>query len=206
VLAALVAVFAMSALASASASAALPEFVPTYKGGNKLTGSNGKVGFNLEQFGDVECSANSATGSISGPKEISNLVIKFSGCGGEGRSALLCGEKWETKPLTGTLGFLSKANKEVGLLLKSATGPVAECQTTYKQKILGSVIGSIIQLHAKTFRLTFETNGWKQQLTKFEGEELTHTLEWEYPVKSTQDMAMGTTMELTTEKNFELEV
>lgn len=205
----MVALFAASALvtiASASAFAALPEFFPTYKGGNKFTGSGGGATFILEKFGTAECRSSSVTGSIAGPKEISNLVVKFSGCGGEGRSALLCGEAWETKPLTGTLGFVSKANKAAGLLLQPVTSPFAECKTTFKQKILGSVIGSIVQSSEKKLRLTFETNSWLQHLKHFEGEELMHTLEWEYPAGLKQGMGVSYIQELTTEKAFELNV
>jgi hypothetical protein len=78
---ALVAVFAMSAVAVSSASAALPEFVPAngkFPVAAKFTSGPGT----LETVGGhvVKCTLDSGTGSIASAKLIDGIVIKFTKC------------------------------------------------------------------------------------------------------------------------------
>jgi hypothetical protein len=130
---ALVAVFAMSAVAVASASAALPEFkpIPTKK---KFTSTSGKVIFQMAGATRIECAASTTTGEFTGAQTLGKTIIKFTGCkipnaGGGGcevDSIKPSGKNGEfvTNALKGELGTLEKsvAPSEVGLLLEPETG------------------------------------------------------------------------------------
>ena len=80
----------------------------------------------------VECAKESATGEAEGKNKIANVHVKFTGCvlfgskacTGEGKAP---GEI-ETTTLKGSLGYISKPGKEVGVLLEPAKkhGPFAE--------------------------------------------------------------------------------
>jgi hypothetical protein len=73
-----------------------------------------------------ECTSSSMTGSVYGPKTLAWVTIVFSGCKVEGKT---CGsegsgnaEKIVTEPLEGTLVYLSKTAKTVGIDFKAQTG------------------------------------------------------------------------------------
>jgi hypothetical protein len=70
----------------------------------------------------IECTAESNTGEASGKNEVKNVHVTFTGC-------LLLGsvpcengaaEEIKTNELKGKLGYISKPNKEVGVLLEPA--------------------------------------------------------------------------------------
>ena len=74
------AMLALSGLAAASASAALPEFkpVPVKK---KFTSSSGKSLWRASSASDdMECTKSTTTGEITGASTIGKAVIKFTGC------------------------------------------------------------------------------------------------------------------------------
>lgn len=78
---ALVAVFAMSAVAVSSASAALPEFVPAngkFPVPAKFTSGAGTL--ETEKGHTVKCKADSGAGEIASAKLIDAIIIKFTGC------------------------------------------------------------------------------------------------------------------------------
>jgi hypothetical protein len=129
VLLALVVVFAMSAVAAASASAALPEFkpVPTK---NKFTSTSGKFAWYSPTF-SMTCSKSTATGEITGASTVGGLVIKWTGCewiSGSSHCALSSEGAKEgevvTDRLKGELGSVasSEAASGAGLLLEAETG------------------------------------------------------------------------------------
>jgi hypothetical protein len=158
VLLALVAVFAMSAVTAAAASAALPEFkpVPTKK---KFTATSGEVVLNDAGRNEIfECSKSSTTGEIIGARTVGHVVEVLTGCLGGNPNEKLCpvnskGAKAEeivTKPLAGELGTVAKteASSEVGLLLHAES---KTSQAWYSQEgkciisavVEGSLAGAI---------------------------------------------------------------
>ncbi len=177
---ALVALFAMGALASASASAALPEFSPAK--GVTLTGTSGKAV--LETLGGgtkVECSGGSSGGEITGEKTVSKVKITFTGCKSAGFACTSGSDPSGTlltNELTGTLGYISKANKEVGILFKPTTGKeFIEFNCVggiVKVKVLGLLICPItpVNLVVKEYTLKCEQKEGDQKPTKFEGGEV----------------------------------
>jgi hypothetical protein len=197
-LAVLVGAVALAAIASASASAALPEF---QQGGKtlektvKITEATGGFG-KLESVAGItlSCTSKSLTGETHGANEVTDVVIKLSGCSVHGIQSHACtstgaksGEIVTTQ-LSGKLGYISKASKNVGLLLQPSKGElIAECRYGSGEgkeaeffKLKGSIIGAITPANEEItkFSVHFEkTAGGKQVVTHFEGEEATHTLE-----------------------------
>jgi hypothetical protein len=205
VLVALVAVFAFGALVSASASAALPEFSgvkPT-----TFTGSGGQVLFEEEGGSKYACQSSSITGTITGPKEVSNIVVKFPGCASF--CATVATKALETKELKGRLAYISKAEKTVGLLLEPVAEPIAECITHagFAAKIQGSIIGrlGVVNIRQKSFKLEFQKEGEKQRWRHFEGEALLHELQiLRVPFPSPFALRLESTMTLSTAHEIEI--
>ncbi len=193
-LVALVAVLAVGVVASASASAALPEF---QKGGKGLSNTvkfkataRGGIIESKSGVGGPACTY-SVTGEITSPKEVSNIFIRGTKC----RINLkpIIQEEVCTGPglkegeiafaaLSGRIGYL--AGKTVGLLLEpTGGGLIEECKVGKEgvYKLRGSVIGKIKPLNEETTELTlvFQKGiGRGEQLpTHFEGEEAVHSLE-----------------------------
>jgi hypothetical protein len=142
---ALVAAFAISAVAAGAAAAEKPEW---RKGGVTLTG---KVKFTAKSGAGVlettsgtkvECLKDEATGEIEGPNKAVNVVVKYTGCTAGGFPCNKV-EEIKTEKTKGTLVYLKAAKKTpVGLLLEPETGTVFakfECIFT-KHTVEGSVI------------------------------------------------------------------
>jgi hypothetical protein len=183
VLIALVAVFAFGALASASASAALPEFGLGTKYPVPFTGSGSTASFK-GAGGTYVCSGSSITGEIVGPKEVAKVVVKFTDASNCVEFCQQTGfEKWETKELKGTIGYLVKSSHTVGLLLEPVAEPIAKCTHNVRSgaKLQGSIIGELgpVNLSRSSLELNFRgaPGGGEQTLRSFEGEELTHRLQ-----------------------------
>jgi hypothetical protein len=178
VLLTLVATAALAAFASASAFAALPEFSPA--GG---TGTKERIKFkikagehNFSESNGNSWSGKSITGSgeITGAKEVSNVVLTVN----EIHTLNPCttsGGTLTTNKLSGRLGYINTAKKEVGLLLEASTPPVAKCHTEVEgdKEYRGAWIGALTPINLKSSHLTLT---YKQALpgtqnpTKFEGE------------------------------------
>lgn len=196
----LVGVLALAAVASASASAALPEF---QQGGKalaktvKLTGKGGGILFASTNSGgengdEWQCTGSSLTGETSGAGGVANVVIKLTGC-----QVQAVQDHWCTSPgakeqemistqLSGRLGYTYKETTHAGLLLEPPTGKlIAECSDQRKAKTVelrGSVIGGITPVDKETTKFTLGYNynasqRWKQEPMYFEGEEVIHNLE-----------------------------
>ncbi len=197
-LGAFVAVCVMSVVAAASASAALPEFVPNGSASKPITFrvKLGHVVFRPVAWGQeyVECESASATGSIVGAKELTTKALRLVGCGLAGESTHACtsgslksGEV-ETEALSGTLGYVEKEpSKVVGLKLEGPhegikrpefaagfTCVVAPLDTTWVEDVTGPLYGQVQSLNkpATAFVVAFKTkkSSSEQELTKFEGE------------------------------------
>jgi hypothetical protein len=123
VLLALVAVFAMSAVTAAAASAVKPEFKPV-PAKKKFTGK--APSYTWEHGGQkIECTESSLAGELTGAQTVGKVVITWSGCrsitgveqypvNSEGAKA---GEI-VTKPLSGELGTVAKSEAESGVGLR----------------------------------------------------------------------------------------
>jgi len=190
---ALVAVFVMSAVAVASASAALPELTKP-KSTTELTkkGLKGKkLGANpiLEnkKSEKVECTeAELKSGEGKGTKEVTKVKILFSGCtasfgfvecnnkGKNGKGEI------ETNELEGEIAYINKSKTEVGFLLKPATGQTVfvtfECGGIAKQEVKGSVISKIGEVNKEiktgehlTVKYKKGAGAGEQEVTKLEG-------------------------------------
>jgi hypothetical protein len=182
-LVAFVVVFAMIAMAAASASAALPEF--NHAKTEKFQGSFGTTIFEevSGSIWDYE-PATISGGEVTGSKEVGNLVITFTG--GSAGACSNQGEKKElvTNKLHGRLGYINKAKTEVGLLLESPSGQaIVQCKNSKfgEEWYAGSVIGRITPVNKPTseFTLEFKQTHGIQELRKFEGEEVLHSLEFD---------------------------
>lgn len=207
----LVAICAMGAVGVASASAALPEFNNRTSSTEKFSGSGGSVILETRGGNAYRCTYK-ATGEVEPGKSktIKNVVLTVEGC-----SSFFCTpDKLTFKPLTGTLGYLDKATKSVGLLLKPSSGSlVAEC--TYlaeknKVEIRDSLITPIYPTDKETARLELKLKQTRgvQEVRHFEGEAEIHNLEF----KSTgvlntewEELGLESTIVMTSEQKVEIE-
>lgn len=201
----LVGALALGAVASASASAARPEFNNRTSSAVKFSGESTGVVFEVAGGSKYSCTKATATGEIEPgkTKTMKNVVLTFKGCG-------FCNITTTTKPLTGTLGYIDQATKQVGLLLKPSSGPVAECAIPEVHKILGSIILPIGPVGKETtkLRLVAKQSKGVQEYTHFEGEAETHTLELEFLLHKPPLEACGlefTELSLASEHAVEIE-
>ncbi|HEY2142123.1 MAG TPA: hypothetical protein VGG98_08685 [Solirubrobacteraceae bacterium] len=187
-LVALLATFAVGAFASASASAARPEWE-----GQKNVSFTGTTGpFTFEEAGGAiyGCAGGSISGQTSGTKEVTKVLVKFV-CGNNEEFCTKNGLKyneWETHELKGRLGYLNKAQRTVGLLLEPVAGHVADCERKSIQAvdaILGSVMAPITPVGPRSnkFTLSYNQKHGIQEPLHFEGEEALHNLEIEQNFK-----------------------
>jgi hypothetical protein len=172
----LVAMLAISAIASASASAALPELVNS-KGEElvkkKYTATSGKGKFQTEKNGIIECEKDTATGEVTGPKT-GTTTVKFTKCAFSGLSCKTAGaSSGEIRvEAVSKLVYINKSTKEVGLDLEAKESTV-ECPLE-KLKVRGSVIGVIAAKDVNTpvteVELVFKQTGGKQEPSQYENE------------------------------------
>ena len=176
-LAALVAVFVLGAVASASAFAAPPEFKLDTAGesfpttiGNSL--QKGYAGFNSTDLSG-SCEQNKLTGEITGVKAVS-LTLEWVGCARGGTSIENEGASENGHIVisgSGTLVFIDKAKNEVGILL-----PLKEVKLiagTLKFSIRGSIVVPIspINTATHTFNLPIhEKSVGRQEVSSYENE------------------------------------
>lgn len=185
---AFIAVIALSAVASATASAALPEYefktTPTMAE-REFTGKSGPG--TLETSGAIKskvlCSEDTSKGihettTTKGTK-FAEVVVTFKGCKSGTTECGTAGVITTTK-LEGELGYIkATAPKEVGLELKPVTGAFAkfECGTT-KFEVSGSIIGVITPINQfvgpsttpNHFTVTYNETAGVQAVTKLEGQ------------------------------------
>jgi hypothetical protein len=196
---ALVVVFATGAVASATASAALPELVN--KEGkelvNKSITTEDKAASVLENSAKetVTCATSSSKSTASGTKNVVKATVTFKGCksslGGECKNA--GSEEIVTNELEGQIGYIEpKTNKEVGLDLWPSARTATErekfefnaifvkftCGGFASDEVKGSAIGqmTLINTLSTTNTLNYEkgTNAGEQKIKKLEGVEGGH--------------------------------
>jgi hypothetical protein len=163
----LVTVFAMSAMIAASAQANVP-----------YTSANGASTLNTPGVGEVTCTGATDKGEITGATTDTDSVT-FVGCKTEGFPCNSAGEAAgtiKTNPLQTTIGWVSKANNEVGTDFEGVGGgPSAEFECIFgllKVTTNGSVIGLTTgntNLMSSTSTTTFAETAGAQNIQSFEG-------------------------------------
>jgi hypothetical protein len=217
-LVALVAVFAISAVATATASAALPEFkpVPTKK---KFTSTSGAVTWTAGTE-RLTCSSSATTGEITGASTLGDVVIKFTGCqqlNTKGTCPLKsvganAGEI-VTDSLNGELGTVAtkEATSGVGILLAPTTGSTiariaatpAPCSGT-ETALQGNVAGEVATTSKKqmTNKLVFGVTSGDQNIKRITVKSGTKSPEleaWgrEWTIATTDEVAFEEALEVT---------
>lgn len=177
---ALVAVFAISAVASASALAA-PEFKG--EGGAEVKGttftSTSGAG-KMEGTETIKCTASTSAGEITSATTVGKVVVTFTGCEDKGKkckssSGAASGEI-KTVSLKGELGEVATAEAAsgVGELLTPESGSkyvsIESC-TLFPVEVTGSVIGEVTPINtlATTGKLVYTEASKKQTIKKFVG-------------------------------------
>lgn len=169
----LVAVFAVSAVASASASAALPEFVPSTK--QTFTSTSGVSTLAAGAF-TITCEKDTNAGEITGAKTVGKVVVKFTKCTIKVLFTFECKSKGAangeivTNALKGTLGYIEGYGSGVGLKLEPETASEytngeIECAGSNKVKVTGAVIGEVTPINTSSTKgeLIFKRTGTKQE-------------------------------------------
>ncbi|HEV3047027.1 MAG TPA: hypothetical protein VGY13_06655 [Solirubrobacteraceae bacterium] len=171
--------FALTAVASATASAALPEFVPGTgeKLPIKLEGSVSgatEVTLRNETNNGIYCDGTSFKGEITGAKAAS-LTAELKNCKAEDKSNYQCstsgaGTGDVVVSGSGTLNYIDKATKRVGLVLKVAKEEIL-CGGAYEYVIRGSIVIPLNPIDTKTSTLDMAIKGLtKQEFTSYENE------------------------------------
>lgn len=141
---------ALSAISAGIAAAAPPEFSPPFP--NALSSTSKAM--KLETVGGliVKCKADTNSGEVTGPAS-ALVTIHFTGCTNTGarcQSANGLPGEIVTQSLSGTLGYVTRVPKVVGLDLSEPTGgPLMEfvCGEDLRVEVFGSVIGKITPLN-----------------------------------------------------------
>ncbi len=174
-----VALFAVSAFAVATASAALPELVSEGKelpAKTPFKSKSGKSTLETKSGEKVSCTGDTNTGEITGPKT-DVATVTFTGCSAFG--ILKCsttGAKAGEIILKAIskLVYISKAAHEAGLDLELEKELTIECTSSEKLKVRGSTIGVLTPVgepaHEK-LTLTFaQSSKGVQKPTEYENE------------------------------------
>lgn len=183
---ALVAVFAMSAVAASAASATLPEFGSSSGFPVKFTSHN-KTGVEPKLHSttalgahNVACKESKDKGEVLNSKEVGKIKVEYKGCVEEGttKKCTTTGEVAGvivTKELKGRIGYISEPAKTVGVELEPVTAPLfAEftCETVGKVKVEGCTIGQAKPVNvppSTTGELIFKELGGKQEFEEIVG-------------------------------------
>jgi hypothetical protein len=216
VLLALVAVFAMSAVTAAAASATTPEFKPV-PAKKKFTATGGEA--RLEDKGlqyEITCTNSSASGEVTGARTVGGVVLVLTGCTGRGELGSGCpittvGAKAGeivTGALGGELGTVAKtqASSGVGLRFKRPEGKktiftIEESRCVGEEAAFSGSIAAEVSVVGKkqtTNKLAFALNSSSGQAI----EEITlDSGELEKP--AFEDFASRVTLKNTDELTFE---
>jgi hypothetical protein len=169
---ALVAMLLFSGLASASASAAKPEFKSPSGFPVKFTGTSGAGKLVTTAGREISCTSDSASGEITNAKTADNVVVEFKGCTTKILFFTLSCSNIVTNKLTAEPVYLTNPNSssEVGLDLKPMSGTTFASFTCSGENlsVSGSVVGKITPTNklTKSYTLSFAQSGGKQ---KYEG-------------------------------------
>jgi hypothetical protein len=168
-------VAAVMAFSGASASA-LPEFSGPF--GKPFTSTSKASLFETVGGAKLMCKADTNTGEVTGPQS-GVITITFTGCKLKGIPCNTPGMTpgtIATNLLTMTIGYINKANKEVGVDLAEPFGGGFlnyGCGPTLFAKVQGSVIGRIAPINkvvtpSKTFVVHFQQSGGIQKVVNLE--------------------------------------
>jgi len=163
---AILAVVALSAIASASASAAeLPEFLPG-NAGEKFTGTSGAGTLEVNALEKITCSSDTVTGeNVGTTKKEASATVTFKGCsafGIAGAKSLGEAEGTIVAHVKLKLCYINISTKEPGVLTK-VEKPV-HIEVAGKLLVVeGDQVAKISPSNTKTkeFKLTYEESGGK---------------------------------------------
>jgi hypothetical protein len=162
--AAVLAMVAVSAVASATASAAAPEF--TVK--TKFTDTSGSGTLALTGGNTIVCRKDKSSGEITGGKTVTD-TIEFEECtifGFIGAESLGASNEKIIVKAKGELCFISESAKQVGMFLEPE--PVHIEAAGALAKVEGTLVGEVTPSgrKTKTGELKIKTSGGKQEFTK----------------------------------------
>jgi hypothetical protein len=211
VLLALVAVFVMSVVGSASASAALPEFVPGEGAKFPITVeySNWHPTGIMESGGSIwsSCKGLKAKGEITSAKTMP-LTFELENCNwtSEGYK-----KEVEVYAGSGSLVYVNKATKQVGLAFKLNLGDMKRGEVDIKTR--GTIVIALTPINTKTSTLDVVVTGerGKQEPREYENEkgekkrgsfefEFRHDLAWwegDLSLSAGEEVGLSTTKPVT---------
>ncbi len=206
---------AMGAVAS-TASATLPEFKPGHLP-LKVTGQAGLVKIENPAAGGFwyyKGGTPTLSGEVTGfGKTMSSISMSFLEGESYGCNNLPSYSLAFTN-LSGTLGYINKAEKKVGLMLLPATQPIAKCNKGTEEKVYaGELIGKITPLNHRTnkFSLSFEQAAGKESPLFFEGESAKYPERFSFAMCNSactqwNRQSTGLDAEITIETSQEMEI
>jgi hypothetical protein len=196
---------ALSGIAAASASAALPEFQKEGKPLSEAVKFSGSSIALVASTGGAtdECKQVSWAGETKGATEVAKVTAKFAEC----HNGYPCA-KFEAKELKGKLGYVGKSGGSVVLLLEKATSPFAACTggVGAGDELYGSLIGQLgpANTATKAFELSYQESKGSQELTEFDGESPVRKLELGAEGERWEGIGIGASPTLTMEKAIEI--
>jgi hypothetical protein len=140
----------------------LPEFSPHEA--ISVTGAAGTTLFEKTSGARWQWEKFTLEGHISGEKSLEGINIVFKKAEAEPCNNGVEANEMVWKGLNGRLGYINKANKEVGVLLEPATQPLAKCNGVFAKEYRGTIVARITPLNTKTtkFTLHFEQSAGVQ--------------------------------------------
>jgi hypothetical protein len=167
---AVVAAFALSAIASATAMA-LPEIVGGKLGpGTKITDRSGASTLETKSGEKISCKKDVSSGEVTGARTAKN-TITFEGCTAFGLSCNTGGKVVEIH-VTSTVVYLSEKEKTVGIVLALEKEPTITCGGIQKLKVRGDTICPVSPVNKLTKIVTLAckaTKGVQEPLEYEEG-------------------------------------
>jgi alpha-tubulin suppressor-like RCC1 family protein len=145
-----------------------------------FTGSGGVSTFESTAKAKLTCAGESASGEYAEPKQVTNLVVRFTGCESSSFPGSKCSTSGAsegeivTTALEGSFGRESTENEKVGLDLFPTEGGLlfsASCAANSIQ-MRGSVIGLVTPINkmSSTFTIKFKASKGKQAPEHLAGE------------------------------------
>ena len=200
----MVLVMALFAVAATAASAANPEFLDNVKG-NTYTIKSGKGSLKAGAF-TIECKTDTGSGEVTGAKTIT-ITIDLEGCTLLGLASNSLGDpaKILLVQATGTLCYISKAEKTVGVQFSITPEHVEVPSVGELVEVTGTELGDIEKVNTLSTANTVTINE-KTSKQKCEGTEKGVELKAEKEHNKKPEAGLETTIEeLTFAKDIELD-
>jgi hypothetical protein len=205
VMLALVAIVALSGIATATASAELPEFLPG-KAEEKFKGTSGTGTLEVPGEGPITCKKDKVTGeNIGTNKKEALALITFEGCtvfGFIGAKSLGDAEGTILVHAELLLCYINKAKKEVGVLTK-----VLPVHIEVAGKLIvveGDQVGALKEVKTSVFTITYKQSkgkptpdGCQNAKGELENEHYTASINEGTPKESGEETTEETTYEKT---------